>query len=271
MGICMNRAIEAVLIDLDGVMYIGGTAVTGAQDAFHSLKEQGYRFRFVSNTTRKSRATIARQLEGMGLGIQESHIFTPAFATAVYLSAEQVQSAFFLTTTEVADEIIAASGVIPNVPNPEMVVVGDAGDRLSYDQMNTAFHHLLSGAELIALEKDRYWMGTDGMMLSAGPFVTALEYATGKKALVMGKPSEAFFGLALASMHAEPETTAMIGDDVITDIGGAISCGLYGILVKTGKYSGEALTQAAIQPNAILNSIADLPRFIESWNQVKTR
>jgi HAD superfamily hydrolase (TIGR01458 family) len=263
----MERAIKAMLIDLDGVMYVEGTAVPGAQDALHSLEEQGYRFRFVSNTTRKSRATIARQLEGMGLVIPESHIFTPAFAAAAYLSAEQVHSAFFLTTEEVADEIIAISGIVPYAPNPEMVVVGDAGDRFSYDQMTTAFRYLLSGAELIALEKDRYWMGTDGMMLSAGPFVTALEYATGKTALVMGKPSSGFFGLALASMHAKPETTAMIGDDVITDIGGAVSCGLYGILVKTGKYREEALVQAAIRPNAILISIADLPGFIESWNQ----
>ena len=90
----------------------------------------------------------------------------------------------------------------------------------TYTRLNEAFRQLLEGAELIALEKDRYWMGNDGMMLSAGPFVAALEYASGKKAVVMGKPSRDFFMRALASMNARPDHSVMIGDDVVTDIGG---------------------------------------------------
>jgi len=82
----------------------------------------------------------------------------------------------------------------------------------------------------------------------------------------MGKPSAAFFRLALASLPADPATTAMIGDDVVTDVGGALSCGLSGILVKTGKYRDESLAQSPIRPTAILTSIADLPGFIESGN-----
>ncbi len=258
--------IEAWLIDLDGVMYIGGTPVPGAQEAIRYLRDHGYPFRFVSNSTRKSRATIARQLGAMGLDIPESHIFTPASAAAAYLSGNQRKSAFFLTTAEVAGEIIALSGVIHDAGSPESVVIGDAGDRFTYDLLNEAFRHLLSGAELVALEKDRYWMGADGMMLSAGPFVTALEFAAGTEALVMGKPSAAFFRLAIESLHADPSATAMIGDDIVTDVGGARSCGLEGILVRTGKYTDEALARSAVRPTAILDSVADLPGFIESGN-----
>lgn len=258
--------IKAWLIDLDGVMYIGETPVPGAQEAIQYLRDHGYPFRFVSNTTRKSRATIARQLEGMGFDIPASHIFTPASAAAAYLSGNRRRSAFFLTTEDVAGEIVGGSGVIRNVGSPESVVIGDAGDRFTYDRLNEAFRYLLSGAELVALEKDRYWMGADGMMLSAGPFVSALEFSTGREALVMGKPSAAFFGLAIESLHADLSTTAMIGDDVVTDVGGALSCGLLGILVKTGKYNEEALVRSTIRPTAILNSVADLPGFIESGN-----
>jgi HAD superfamily hydrolase (TIGR01458 family) len=258
--------IESWLIDLDGVMYIGGTPVPGAQETIRYLRDHDYSFRFVSNTTRKSRTTIARQLDGMGFNIPESHIFTPASAAAAYLSGKQRRSAFFLTTEEVAGEIAAGSGVIRDSGSPESVVVGDAGNRFTYDRLNEAFRHLIAGAELVALEKDRYWMGADGLMLSAGPFVTALEFATGREAMVMGKPSAAFFRLALASLPADPSTTAMIGDDVVTDVGGALSCGIAGILVKTGKYHDEALVRSAIRPTAILTSIADLPGFIETGN-----
>ncbi len=260
----MPVKIEAWLIDLDGVMYIGGTPVPGAQEAIKYLRDHGYPFRFVSNTTRKSRATIARQLDGMGFDIPESHIFTPASAAAAYLSENQTKSACFLTTEEVAGEIVAGSGVIRDAGSPESVVIGDAGDRFTYGRLNEAFRFLLAGAELVALEKDRYWMGADGLMLSAGPFVTALEFATGTEARVMGKPSAAFFRLAIASLCADPSATAMIGDDVITDVGGALSCGLMGILVKTGKYTDEVFERSGIHPTAILKSVADLPGFIES-------
>jgi len=255
---------EAFLIDLDGVMYVGGTVIPGAREAIRFLEEQGYPFRFVSNTTRKSRHTIAGHLETMGFSIPESHIFTPATAAAAYLVQNRRKSAMLLTTMDVAGEIMASAGIVQHPVTAESVVVGDAGDRFTYGELNSAFRRLLEGAELIALEKDRYWMGTDGMMLSAGPFVAALEYATGREALVMGKPSPSFFLQALASMGAEPATAVMIGDDVVTDVGGATSCGLSGILVRTGKFREEALARAPCPPAAVLDSIADLPQHLQS-------
>jgi len=157
-----------------------------------------------------------------------------------------------------------AAGIQECDTGVQYVVVGDAGDLLTYASLNGAFRNLLRGADLIALEKDRSWMGADGMMLSAGPFVTALEYASGKSARVMGKPSPDFFALALASLGVQPGQAVMIGDDVVTDVGGAISCGLSGILVRTGKYGEDALRSARVAPTAILSSIADLPEYLES-------
>lgn len=107
-------------------------------------------------------------------------------------------------------------------------------------------------------------MGNDGLMLSAGPFVAALEFATGTRAEVMGKPSREFFMRSLASMNADPARTVMIGDDIITDIGGAAAAGLSGILVRTGKFRQEALESAPVIPKKIISSIAELPRLIAS-------
>jgi HAD superfamily hydrolase (TIGR01458 family) len=254
---------EAVLIDLDGVLYEGETPVPGAVATLSYLTDHGYPFRFVSNTTRRSRETISRRLASMGFAISVSHIFTPCAAAVSYISGKGENSAFNLTAPEVAAEM-NREGIRHSAEGARFVVVGDAGDLFTYALLNGAFRTLLEGAELIALEKDRNWMGNDGMMLSAGPFVAALEYASGKKARVMGKPSRDFFMRALASLNARPEHSVMVGDDVVTDVLGAIACGLTGILVKTGKFRQDTLENAPIPPFRVISSIADLPRLLAS-------
>jgi HAD superfamily hydrolase (TIGR01458 family) len=226
----------AFLIDIDGVLYVGENAIPGSHEAIRFLEEHGYPFRLVSNTTRLSRASVARKLSGMGFSIPESKIFTPAVAVADYLSRSHHQTAYLLTTEEVSGEISASGHVRHDPESAQFVVIGDAADRFTYAGLNTAFRLLLGGAELVALERDRSWKGADGMMLSAGPFVVALEFAARKGARVMGKPSPAFFHQALLSLGAEASQAVMIGDDIETDIGGAISCGMTGILVRTGKF-----------------------------------
>ncbi|MDD1716628.1 MAG: TIGR01458 family HAD-type hydrolase [Methanoregulaceae archaeon] len=247
--------ITSLLIDIDGVLYVGDTAITGANDALGYLREKGYRFRFVSNTTRKSRKSISTYLMGMGIVIPESMIFTPLLAAADYMKSRGRTRCHLLGTPDIAAEL-RSQGITLDSGDVDYVVVGDAGDAFSYEQMNGAFRLLLEGAMLLALEKDRYWMGQGGLQLSAGPFVTALEYASGKSAQVIGKPAPQFFSLALDSMDALPGESAMIGDDITTDIGGAMALGMKGILVRTGKFRPEAIAGAGIKPTHVIDSIA---------------
>jgi HAD superfamily hydrolase (TIGR01450 family) len=106
----------------------------------------------------------------------------------------------------------------------------------------------------------RYWRTADGLRLDTGPFVKALEYATGREAIVLGKPAPAFFAAALERIGLAPEQVLMIGDDIRGDIGGARDAGIDGLLVRTGKYQDEDLGEA-VRPRAVLDSIADLPRW----------
>jgi HAD superfamily hydrolase (TIGR01458 family) len=129
--------------------------------------------------------------------------------------------------------------------------------------MNKTFSFLMDGAELLALENDRYWMAADGLSLSAGPFVKALEYATGKTATILGKPSLEFFNLALQDMNLRPEQVAMIGDDIITDIGGAYHAGMKTILVRTGKFRSDTVRTAVIKPDCIIDSISYIQDIIQ--------
>ena len=249
--------VKGFLIDIDGVLSTGDTAIPGARDAIAFLKEQDYPFRCVSNSTRRCRATIAARLETMGFEIPGQAIFTPPLAAVRYLQETGKHRAYLLTTGD-ADRDFAGACSDDGTTTVDYVIVGDAGDRVTYASMNHAFRCLVGGAGLIALEKDRYWMAPDGLSLSAGPFVAALEYATGKTAMVVGKPARAFFDLALRDMGLPADGVVMVGDDILTDIGGAQAAGMRGVLVRTGKFRADAFEKSGIRPAAVINSIGDL-------------
>ncbi len=251
------KGVKGILIDLDGVLYVGDQPIAGAPDAIEYLLQKNYTFRFVSNTTRKCRKTIACRLSAMGFDIPEDYIFTPPLAAIAYMKKTGKQHCYLLTTGEVDRDFeqICTQDASAKI---DYVIVGDAGDAITYNSINTAFRHLMEGAELIALEKDRYWMAHEGLSLSAGPFVQALEFASGKTATVMGKPSKTFFDLALIDMGLQSDQVAMIGDDIYTDIGGAHHAGMRSILVRTGKFREEVLKSATVKPTHIIDSIAHL-------------
>jgi len=257
------RNIKGFLIDLDGVMYVGDHPIDGAMDALAFLEGRGFTYRFVSNTTRKSRKTIAERLSAMGLDIPENHIFTPPLAAIAFMKNVGKNRCRFLVTGDVNRDFQQADVCRPG-ETADFVVIGDAGDTITYDSMNEAFRALMGGAELIALEKDQYWMARDGLALSAGPFVSALEYATGKTAIVVGKPSKDFFRLALDDMKICPEQAAMIGDDIMTDISGAQAAGLKGILVRTGKFRLDIVNRSNVEPDDCIDSIAGLEVLLRS-------
>jgi HAD superfamily hydrolase (TIGR01458 family) len=253
--------IGAVLIDIDGVLYVGDRSIAGAAEALRELDRRGIPYRFVSNTTRRSRRSVAQRLESLGYAVLEPWIITAPVAAAAHLREGGRMRCFLLTTPDARTDFEEA-GITAVEEEADAVVVADAAEGLSYERLNRAFRLLVDGADLVALEKDRYWMGADGLMLSAGPFVAALEYAAGKEAEVIGKPSPAFFLRALHDIGAEPRDAAMVGDDIVTDIGGAQACGMKGILVKTGKYREETVRASGITPDLVIDSLADLPDYI---------
>jgi HAD superfamily hydrolase (TIGR01458 family) len=197
----------------------------------------------------------------MGFRIPQRDIFTPPIAAIAYMKNTKDPCCYLLTTDDVKRDFEQVC--MDNAQRkPDFVIVGDAGDNINYASMNSAFRYLQDGAELIALEKDRYWMAEDGLSLSAGPFVAALEFASGRSATVVGKPSKDFFTLALSDMLLNSDETVMIGDDIVTDIGGAQSAGMRGILVRTGKFREEELGKSKIKPYQVIDSIADLPEVM---------
>jgi len=109
---------------------------------------------------------------------------------------------------------------------------------------------------------NRFFESDGRLKLDVGPFVSALEYGCGRKAKLVGKPSLDFFRSAVAKLDLEPGEVAMVGDDLESDVGGAMDAGLTGILVKTGKYRPDTEKDRSFRPDYSLDSIAGLPSFL---------
>jgi phospholysine phosphohistidine inorganic pyrophosphate phosphatase len=259
---------SAYLLDLDGTLYVAGAAIPGAVDTVDRLRRAGTPFRLVTNTTSRSRAKIVERLIGYGFTVRREEVFTATLAGVELLrQAGHRRVAPFVPAGALEDMsgldlVGGTSGVAGDGP-VDAVVLGDLGEGWTYRLMQEAFERVTAGAMLLALSRDRYWHQGDRLALDAGPFVAALEYATGTTAVIAGKPSPAFFAAAVRSLGAgEGGRIAMVGDDLWSDVQGAQRAGLEGWLVRTGKFRDEALRQSSITPNRIVTSIADLAMYL---------
>lgn len=253
------ESLEAVLLDLDGVLYVEEEPVEGALKAVERLREAGLALRFVTNTTSHSRPATLAKLQQLGFEVAEEELVTPAALAVQHCQSRGHTRVALLMADEVKRDF---SGLEHDDQGPHAVIVGDLGERFDYAVLNGAFRHVLAGAELVALQKNRYWRRRDGLSLDVGPFVAALEYATGTAAHVVGKPASGFFEGVLAGLVLSPAAAAMVGDDVETDVGGALAAGLPGVLVRTGKYREESVRASGVEPTATVGSIADVPGLL---------
>lgn len=222
--------INAALLDLAGVLYQGTERLPGARASLERLRGSGLAVRFITNTTRQTKAGLLAQLEQLGIDVRDEELFTAAEAAKRVLR-DRGLTPYLLVHPDLEPEFAELSAGRRNA-----VVVADAGPAFTYERLNEAFRLLNEGAPLLAVARNRYFRETDGLSLDAGPFVAALEYAAGVEAEVIGKPAPAFFAGAVASMDGRAENTVMVGDDVESDVNGALAAGLQALLVRTGKY-----------------------------------
>lgn len=241
--------IKAILCDIGGVLYVGDTPIPGAVEAIAQIKKH-YPIRFLTNTTQKTSKQVVSKLQGLGFDIDASEVITALDVTKALLQ-EYDSGAYYLLT----DDAAAYFNDLPSTPC-KYVVVGDAQQNFSFEHLNSAFRILMNGGELLATAKNRYFKEQDNALsMDAGGFVAALEYASGKEARIIGKPSRDFYHLACKAMKVRPEEALMIGDDIEGDIFGAQEAGLKSVLVKTGKFMPDDLNRGIV-PDEIIASIA---------------
>uniref|UniRef100_M3XUF8 Phospholysine phosphohistidine inorganic pyrophosphate phosphatase n=1 Tax=Mustela putorius furo TaxID=9669 RepID=M3XUF8_MUSPF len=249
--------VRGVLLDISGVLYDGsedgGMPIPGSVEAVARLKQSQLKVRFCTNESQKSRGDLVELLRRHGFDISESEVTAPAPAASLILKERGLRPHLL-----VQDGVRSEFDPI-DTSNPNCVVIADAGESFSYQNMNKAFRVLmeLESPVLISLGKGRYYKDNSGLMLDVGAYMKALEYACGIEAEVVGKPSPEYFQSALKEMGVEAHEAIMIGDDIVGDIGGAQRCGMRALQVRTGKFRPSDERHPDVKADGYVDNLAE--------------
>ena len=278
------RGVRALLLDLDGVIVVAGRAVPGSVDAVADLERRGMPYRIVTNTSLVSRATLSRYAATLGSDIPPERFQSALSASAAFAAQTFPGERLYVLTSAdgrtefegqhlLSNEEAAAPGA-----RATAVIVGDSPEELTHPNLNSAFRLVRNGARLIGMHRNAWWLTPDGPTLDSGAYLTGLEYATGGRAQIIGKPAPAFFSIAVDALRSDPASPmdgggrlrlrrseiAMVGDDVRTDVLAGQRAGLRGVFVLTGKHGLDELGRfhghgrGGREPHAVAPSLAEV-------------
>jgi len=251
--------VRALILDVDGVLYSAGQPVPGAAEAIGDLRRRGYPLRFLTNITRRSRATVARRLREMGFALDDGEVLTASYLTASYLRRLGRPRCWVLLD---GDGLKEFEGVELVEEGAEYVALGDMAEFFTYALLNRVLRTLWQGVGFLAMQGDPYDLGREGPTVNVGGWLALLERASGRKATLIGKPSPIAYQMALEELGVPADCAVAVGDRVDSDIGGGRSAGLRTVLVRTGHFRPQDL-EGSIQPDMVLDSLADLPHFLD--------
>jgi HAD superfamily hydrolase (TIGR01458 family) len=266
---------RALLLDLDGVIVIAGEPVPGAPEAVATLEAQGFPYRIVTNTSAISRATLARWSGKVGAPIPAERFESALSASAAWTARAFAGQPLYVLASPDARTEFSGQHLLSHEEAGRAgaavaaVVIGDSPEEATFDNLNRAFRLVRGGAVLVGMHRNPWWLTPEGPTLDSGAFVAGLEFAAEVRAQIVGKPSPAFFSIAVADLRRVAgrdlarRDIAMVGDDVRTDVRAAQRAGLRGIFVLSGKHGPADIETAARErggrrPDAVAPSLAEV-------------
>jgi HAD superfamily hydrolase (TIGR01458 family) len=253
---------DGVLLDIDGVLAVSWEALPGAVETIAWLRANDLPFRLITNTTTHTRADLAATLVGAGFEVVADEIVTAVVATAAYLRAGHPGAGVYVLTDGDPSSDLDGVRLVERPADADVIVMGGACDDFTYPAVNAIFQRLMGGAALVGMHRNLFWRTAEGWQLDGGAYIAGLEEATGRSAVICGKPAPAYFQQALGLLGVGADRAAMVGDDVVNDVLGAQAAGLTGVLVRTGKFRPEDLETAGGAPDHVLGSVAELPDLL---------
>ncbi|NLT72928.1 MAG: HAD-IIA family hydrolase [Chloroflexi bacterium] len=255
-------SIRNLLVDMDGVLYRGHTALPGAADLIAYLQERKFGYLLVTNNSTLTQAQFVARLAGMGMSVPEDRILTSGVATAAYLARRAAPGARVYVVGEQAlvDELVKR-GFVMGGRDSDYVVAG--WDKyLTYDKLATATLAIRDGAQFIGTNPDKTYPLERDIVPGAGSIQAAITAATDVEPLIIGKPGTPGLLQALELLGGRPEDTAILGDRLDTDIVGGQQAGIHTILVLTGISTREEALACGQPPDLIYSN---LPALLADW------
>lgn len=248
------------MFDLEGTLVKGKgfTPLPGALEALRCCRPN----LVVTNNTTHPPADVLRALEQAGLRLDREQLLTPTIVLPAFLRKQHISSVLVIGTAG-AKSLLEHEGFQTVAASPADAVVVGLDTSLRYGTLRAATRALLEGASLVALHENRLFQDVDGAPSpSVGATVAFLQHASGARAHLVGKPSKAFFEVALKRLGVAAEACLVVGDDPFSEVEGAKVLGMSAIFVLTGKYpSADVLAKlpAARRPDLVIRTLYELP------------
>ncbi|MDG6910175.1 MAG: HAD-IIA family hydrolase, partial [Nitrososphaerota archaeon] len=224
---------QLFLFDLDGVFYKGKETriKIGGTRAVEALRARGKRLYILTNNSTDSARTVCARLREFDIPVKANEVLTSGLLTAEYLKDRFGSVSYYLVGEEGLDSELEAHGHRrTRGERADFVVIGLDRD-LTYEKLDHAARVARNGAKIVATHSSALYMYESGPAMATGPLVKAVEYASGKRATVIGKPSPLMYSIALSRARCTKDQAVMVGDQVDTDIAGANRAGIDAILV----------------------------------------
>lgn len=257
------KKIRVFFFDLDGVLSVGkeNPRYLGGKALVQKVRLQGKKALVLTNDSTHVREEIYQNLTRLGFSFALDEILTSSFLTADYMSRKFGQASFYLVGEDGLRCELEAAGHRASDETPQVVVVG-FDRKLTYEKLNNALRFLRDGAQLIGSYGGAVYMSDRGPAISAGPIIKALEYGSGKRAIMIGKPSPRIFRSALRRVHEKPASAVMVGDQIETDVLGARRAGVHTILVLTGVETRGSINRSKIRPELVIENVDALENLL---------
>lgn len=257
--------IQALIIDMDGVLWRGRQPLPGVADFFDLLSENSIRFLLATNNATATRESYVERLSAMGIAVKREQVLTSSAATAQWLQDQLPRGSRVLVVGEegLVRALTTVGFEVINDPHangrePVAAVLVGLDRKFTYDKLRAASRAIRAGARFIATNADLTYPAEEGLVPGAGSLVAAIRAASSVTPTIIGKPYRPMFDAALELLQTPPAQTAMLGDRLDTDIEGAHNAGLKTILVLTGVSTAEEAQAAEIKPDLVCNDLVEL-------------
>ena len=260
------RNIKLFLFDMDGTLYLGNRLFDFTIDLLTAIRATGRRYLFMTNNSSKSVADYIKKLENLGICADREDFITSSQATAYYLKKHHAGKRLYVCGTCSLVRELETEGfeVTDELAKVECVVMG-FDTELTFKKLEDVSKLLLGRKDIpyIATNPDLVCPTEYGSVPDCGSVCQMIFNATGRKPVVIGKPSALMPELAMERTGFEKSETAVVGDRIYTDIKSGLNAGITGILVLSGETTTEILNQSPEKPHLVLDDCGEILRILQ--------
>ncbi|HNR29664.1 MAG TPA: HAD-IIA family hydrolase [Candidatus Hydrogenedentes bacterium] len=255
------RRLRYFLLDMDGTVYLGPRPIPGAPEFIRHLRDSGRRRLFFTNNPTRDAAAYSEKLGRMGIEATPEDILTAGEATVRYLRTQTPYRKLYTVAPESFAAELEAAGFVLDDASPEAVVIS-FDTSLTYAKLERACLLLRQGLPYVATNPDKVCPTEYGFIPDCGAIAALIEAATGRTPKFIGKPDPEMARMGMAKIGAAPETTAMVGDRLYTDMRMARAAGIASVLVLSGETTAADLEAAEDAPDFVFPSVRELHRAL---------